>query len=90
VELDVPEGHKLAAAIKGEPGEIIYFTVESGSPGDKFSTREAYFYRVDYKGNVLKKTSVDTSEKTGLNIYAIDTSCRLSYDDGKTSSSGNK
>ena len=34
-ELDIPEKHILAAAIKGEPGELFYFTIEEGEPEDK-------------------------------------------------------
>jgi len=88
VELEIPDGHQLGAAIKGEPGEIYYFTVEEGESEDTASIRDAFLYKVDYEGNVLKKVAVDTSKATGLNIYGMHTSCLLSYDDGKSSSSG--
>lgn len=54
-ELDIPEKHILAAAIKGEPGELFYFTIEEGEPEDKYSTRPAYLYKTDYAGNIILK-----------------------------------
>jgi hypothetical protein len=85
IDLEVPAYHVLAAATKGEPGEIIYFTVEYGEPDEKTSVRDAYLYKVDYQGNVLKKTVVDTSKETGLNLYGMHTSCQLAYDNGEVS-----
>lgn len=79
VEIEVPAKHILAAATNGEPGEIFYFTIEEGEPADKFSTRPAYFYKADYAGNVIKKKQLDTTKNSGLNIYAMHTSCLLAY-----------
>jgi hypothetical protein len=82
IDLEVPFNHVLAASTRGEPGEIIYFTVEQGEPAEKASIRDAYLFKVDYQGNILKKTSVDTSKDTGLNLYGMHTSCLLVYDNG--------
>lgn len=49
-------GHILGAAIKGEQGELYYFTVEDGEPDDKTSIREAFLYRINYDGEILKKS----------------------------------
>lgn len=60
-KFEIPNRHVLGAATKGEDGEIFYFTIEEGEPDDKSSTREAYFYLMDYEGNQLKKNQFDTS-----------------------------
>lgn len=78
-ELEVPNGHVLAAATKGEDGEIFYFTIEEGEPDNKRSTREAYLYKADYAGNTILKTQLDTKKETGINIYGMHSSCMLAY-----------
>lgn len=35
VELEITQGHVLAAATKGESGEIFYFTIEEGESDNK-------------------------------------------------------
>lgn len=79
VELEVPEGHVLAAATKGESGEIFYFTIQEDEGEDKRSTVDAFLYKADYAGNVIKKKQVDTTKQTGINIYGMHTSCLLAY-----------
>ena len=78
-EFEITEGHVLGSAIKGEDGEIFYFTIEEGEPADKFSTREAFLYKIDYEGNIKKKAPLDTTKENGINIYGMHTSCQLAY-----------
>lgn len=85
IEFEIPQDHILGAAIKGESGEIYYFTIEEGSPSDKYSIRDAYIFKVNYQGDVITKKAVDTSKESGLNIYSMHTSCMLAYDDGAVS-----
>jgi hypothetical protein len=62
VELEITQGHVLAAATKGESGEIYYFTIEEGESDNKHSSREAYLYKADYAGNTIVKTQLDTTK----------------------------
>ena len=76
--MEITEGFKLGAGVKGKDGCFYYCFFQDGDAGDKTSVRQAFLVHAKLDGSCVKKAELDCGEDC-LNIYEWSEGCTLEF-----------